>query len=184
MAKQPDWEAIERAYRAGSLSIRNIADQHGVSDTAIRKRATKHGWQRDLTEKVQKAARDKLVRKEVRTSGSQEQARTDAEIIEEASTQAASVVLAHRSELAEWRMIASKLCMALSGMDVTQDNHDKFARSLNAGVDAQLKVIKGERQAYNLDDPAGPEDEDERVNRVEISIVGQDTEDTGDQAPG
>ncbi len=32
--KQPDWEAIERAYRAGSLSIRTIAERQGVSDTA------------------------------------------------------------------------------------------------------------------------------------------------------
>lgn len=38
-AKQPDWEAIERAYRAGALSIRTIADRNGVSDTAIRKKA-------------------------------------------------------------------------------------------------------------------------------------------------
>ena len=28
--KQPDWEAIERAYRAGSLSIRTIAERHGA----------------------------------------------------------------------------------------------------------------------------------------------------------
>ena len=184
MAKQPDWEAIERAYRAGSLSIRNIADQHGVSDTAIRKRATKHGWQRDLTEQVQKAARDKLVRKAVRAGGSQEKARTDAEIVEEASTEAAAVVLSHRNDLAQWRAISQKLCAALSIMEVDESNHDKFARSLNAGVDAQLKVIKGERQAYSLDDPDAPEGDEERVNRVEISIVGQDTEDTGDQAPG
>ena len=184
MATKPDWEAIERAYRAGSLSIRNIADQHGVSDTSIRKRAKKHGWQRDLTEQVQKAARDKLVRSEVRTEGSQQAVRTDAEIVEEASAQAASVVLSHRSDLAEWRMIASKLCGALAGMDVTQDNHDKFARSLNAGVDAQLKVIKGERQAYNLDaEDAGGED-DERVEKVEISIVGQDATNQGDGATG
>ena len=35
-SKQPDWEAIERAFRAGALSIRTIADRNGVSDTAIR----------------------------------------------------------------------------------------------------------------------------------------------------
>ena len=40
-------------------------------------------------------------------------------------------------------------------MEVTEENHDKFARSLNSGVDAQLKVIKGERQAYNLDTEEG-----------------------------
>lgn len=182
MATKPDWEAIESAYRAGLLSIRNIADQHGVSDTAIRKRAAKNGWQRDLTAKVRKAAQDKLVRDDVRSKGSQEQARTDAEIVEQASTEAAAVVLSHRSNLADWRSISQKLCAALAEMDVTEDNHDKFARSLNAGVDAQLKVIKGERQAYNLDEPGAGETEDERVERVEISIVGQDTEDTGDGA--
>ena len=53
---------------------------------------------------------------------------------------------------------------------------------MNAGVDAQLKVIKGERQAYSLDEPGEGEDEPQRVNKVEISIVGQDTEDTGDSA--
>lgn len=36
--KQPDWEAIERAYRAGSLSIRIIAEHQGVSDNATRKK--------------------------------------------------------------------------------------------------------------------------------------------------
>ncbi len=155
MSKQPDWEAIESAFRAGSLSIRTIADQHGISDTAIRSRAKKHGWQRDLTEQVRQTTKSKLVRAEVRADGSHEPSRTDAEIIEEASDAAASVVLAHRAGLAQWRSIANKLCVALAEMDVTEDNHDKFARSLNAGVDAQLKVIKGERQAYNLDTEEG-----------------------------
>ncbi|MDL4860790.1 hypothetical protein NPJ88_000435 [Halomonas elongata] len=158
MATKPDWEAIEADFRAGSLSIRAVAERHGVAESSIRKRAKKHGWQRDLTEKVQKAARDKLVRKEVRTNGAQDAVRTDEEIVEEASTEAASVVLAHRSDLAQWRGIAQKLCAALQEMDVDEANHDKFSRSLNAGVDAQLKVIKGERQAYNLDTEEGDKD--------------------------
>ncbi len=169
MAKQPDWEAIERAYRAGSLSIRNIADQHGIAEGTIRKRAKKHGWLRDLSEQVQQAARDKLTRKAVRTERTQDAPRTDAEIVEEASTEAASVVLAHRSDLHQWRSISQKLCAALADMDVTEDNHDKFARSLNAGVDAQLKVIKGERQAYNLDDP-GEEDDQPAPTRVVFKV--------------
>lgn len=155
MPNRPDWEAIERAYRAGLLSIRNIADQHGVSESAIRKRSKKHGWQRDLTEQVKSAARDKLVR----TDGTRDAVRTDADIVEEASSQAASVVLAHRQDLAQWRAIAQKLCGTLATMDVTEDNHEKFARSLNSGVDAQLKVIKGERQAYSLDDDEGGADD-------------------------
>jgi hypothetical protein len=35
----PDWERIEADYRAGLLSVREIAAAHGVSHTAIQKRA-------------------------------------------------------------------------------------------------------------------------------------------------
>ena len=153
--KQPDWEAIHSLYRAGLLSVRSIAEQHGISDTAIRKQAKKLGWNRDLTDQVRAAAKAKVVRTEVRTNGSQSEPRTDEQIIEEASDQAAAVILAHRSGLAQWRGIADKLSYVLSDMEVTPNNAGDFARSLNAGVDAQLKVIKGERQAYNLDTETG-----------------------------
>lgn len=151
----PDWESIERAYRAGQLSIRAIADKFGSNEGTIRSRAKKHGWQRDLTEQVRTATQGKLSRTASRNSVTQRDMREDAEIVEEASDAAASIVIAHRADLAQWRGIANKLCVALAEMDVTEDNHDKFARSLNAGVDAQLKVIKGERQAYNLDAEEG-----------------------------
>lgn len=153
--KQPDWEAIERAFRAGSLSVRAIAERHGLSDTAIRSKAKKNGWTRDLTDKVRQAAKEKLVRTEVRTDSSHCEPRTDDEIVEEAATEAASVVLAHRVDLAQWRRISNKLRVALDDIEVDADNVGDFSRALNAGVDAQLKVIKGERQAYNLDTEEG-----------------------------
>ncbi|NUU68438.1 hypothetical protein HQN64_20340 [Enterobacteriaceae bacterium BIT-l23] len=150
MAK-PDWEAIESAYRAGSLSIRAIAEKYGVSDTAIRKRATQNGWLRDLTEKVKEATRLKLVRSEVRNDGSREHVRTDDEIIDEASEAAADVVLGHRVDLTRWRRIANRLGDFLESVDFTEDNHASLSRSLVAGVDAQVKIIKAEREAYNID---------------------------------
>lgn len=150
--KSIDWESLEASYRSGSPSVRALADKHGVTEGAIRKRAAKEGWTRDLTEKVLAATKEKLVRAQVRTESTH---RTDAEIVEDESDLRAELVLAHRHGLAQWRGIANKLCVALAEMEVTEDNHDKFARSLNAGVDAQLKVIKGERQAYNLDTEEG-----------------------------
>lgn len=152
--KQPDWEAIERAYRAGSLSVRAIGESHGVNHATILKRAKKEDWKRDLTDQVRAATKQKVTTA-VTTKSNQSKVVTDAEIIEEASDQAAAVILAHRSGLAQWRGIADKLSNVLSDMDVTADNAGDFARSLNAGVDAQLKVIKGERQAYNLDTETG-----------------------------
>ncbi len=54
MAK-PDWEAIESAYRAGVLSLRDIGDKYGVTEGAIRKRAKKFGWVRKAGTQVRKS---------------------------------------------------------------------------------------------------------------------------------
>jgi len=53
MAK-PDWEAIETAYRAGALSLREIGAQYGVTEGAIRKRAKRDGWVRKGGTQVRK----------------------------------------------------------------------------------------------------------------------------------
>ncbi|CAI2464498.1 Uncharacterised protein [Serratia ficaria] len=71
---KPDWEAIESAYRAGLMSVREIASQHGISHTAINKQAKKEGWERDLKAKI-KAKADTLVsRREVSKQVSTEKA--------------------------------------------------------------------------------------------------------------
>lgn len=41
-----DWDRIELEYLAGEASVREIADRHEISDTAIRKRAKAEGWVR------------------------------------------------------------------------------------------------------------------------------------------
>jgi len=160
-AKQPDWEAIERAYRAGALSLRGIADKYDTNEGTIRSRAKKNGWQRDLTAQVRTATKEKLSRNASRTDATQREVRDDAQIVDEASDEAASIVLAHRADLGQWRDISSKLRLALSEIEVSEENLGDFSRALNAGVDAQLKVIKGERQAYNMDADAGGSDSDE-----------------------
>lgn len=152
--KQPDWEAIERAYRAGSLSVRSIAEKYDTKESTIRSRVKTLGWQQDLSEKVKAATKQKISRTASRTNFAHREMR-DEEIVEEASSEAASVVLAHRTDLAQWRTIANKLCDALQDIEVNEGNIGDFSRALNAGVDAQLKVIKGERQAYNLDTEEG-----------------------------
>jgi len=42
-----DWSRIELEYLAGDDSIREIADRHEISDTAIRKRAKAEKWVRE-----------------------------------------------------------------------------------------------------------------------------------------
>lgn len=59
---QVDWDAVERDYRAGVKTLRQMADEHGISHVAINKRAKRDGWSRDLAAKIQAKA-DELVTK-------------------------------------------------------------------------------------------------------------------------
>lgn len=58
-----DWEAVERDYRAGVKTLRQIGAENGITEGAIRKRSKKESWDRDLAAKIREKA-DALVRKE------------------------------------------------------------------------------------------------------------------------
>lgn len=47
MAKLVDWDSIEIQYVAGARSLRAIASDFGITETAIRQRARKYGWVRN-----------------------------------------------------------------------------------------------------------------------------------------
>lgn len=103
----PDWERVEADYRAGLLSLREIAAKDGhVTEGAIRKKAKKLGWSRDLAAKIQAKA-EELVRKEaVRT----EYAVVGERVLVDANAQAiATVRLGHRKDIST----ARALCLAL-----------------------------------------------------------------------
>ncbi len=118
-APRADWERIESQFRAGSMSTREIAAQHGLSETAIRKRAKRDGWERDLSEKV-KAKADALVRKEVvqqvRTEAAvrtktepRTETPTDAETVEIEAQVQARIRIAHRRDIGRNRSLVLKL---------------------------------------------------------------------------
>lgn len=92
----PDWEAIELAYRAGVLSVREVAKQHGVSHVAIQKKAKGKGWARDLSARVRKAVTTQLVTSEVTVE-------TEQAAVEQAAATIVSVVREHRRDIAKLR---------------------------------------------------------------------------------
>lgn len=106
---KPDWEAIESAYRAGVMSLREIASQHGISDTAIRKRAKKEEWTRDLAAKIQAKADDLVRRREVRTKVRSENATSERELIEANAEVIATVRMEHRGDIRRARTLANSL---------------------------------------------------------------------------
>lgn len=185
MAK-PDWEAIESAYRAGVMSLREIASQHGISDTAIRKRAKKDGWARDLAAKIQSKADDLVRRREVRTQVRTETAVTERELIEATAEAIATVRMEHRGDIRRARELTNTLFDELSGQsadtaaleklgELLCDPDDKGRDRLNEiyqkvislpsrvksmkDLSDSLKTLIGlEREAYSIDNKVEPKE--------------------------
>lgn len=184
--KQPDWEAIERAYRAGALSIRTIAERNRISDTAIRKKAKVSGWVRDLSEQVRKEVRNKLVRGEVREDQCANPEH-DAEIVEEAAEEGARVVRSHRRDIRKATNLANLLMDDLLSTiqrreeieedieaETAEDSNGMRRASMLAAValpsnsktlfqlsSAMKNLQVLERQAYGLDEKEKTDEADE-----------------------
>lgn len=108
MAK-PDWEAIESAYRAGVMSLREIASQHGISEGAIRKRAKRDDWSRDLNAKVKERADDLVRKAEVRKQVRSEAILSEHVLIEATAEVIATVRMQHRGDIRRARTLANAL---------------------------------------------------------------------------
>lgn len=46
MGDKPDWEAIQREYETGGITLRPLALKYGVSKTSLIERRNKEGWTR------------------------------------------------------------------------------------------------------------------------------------------
>lgn len=121
----PDWELIERLYRAGLLSVREIATAQGVSHTAIQKKAKAGNWERDLKAKI-KAKADSLVAKaEVATKVATEKLATEKGIVDGNAQVVADIRMAHRKDIGRNRALALKMMEELEAMT---DNRELFAQ--------------------------------------------------------
>lgn len=56
-----DWEALERDFRIGTLTTKEIATLHGVAYSTLRSRIKDCGWVRDLSETVRIATKAALL---------------------------------------------------------------------------------------------------------------------------
>ncbi|HII3672112.1 hypothetical protein [Yersinia enterocolitica] len=180
---KPDWEAIESAYRAGLMSIREIASQHGITHGAINKRAKRDGWERDLKAKI-KAKADALVSKrEVSTQVSTGKALSERILIEANAEVIANVRMEHRGDIRRAREITNALFDELGAecadieslrklgelmLQPDENGRDRLnevyqsiialperVKAVKALSDAMKNLIGLERQAYDIGDDKG-----------------------------
>ena len=179
MAK-PDWEAIESAYRAGVMSLREIASQHGISEGAIRKRAKRDDWSRDLNAKVKERADDLVRKAEVRKQVRSEAILSERVLIEATAEVIATVRMQHRGDIRRARTLANALFDELEAecadveslrnlgelmLSPDENGRDRLnelyqaiismperVKSMKALSETLKNLIGLERQAYSMDE--------------------------------
>ena len=149
--KSFDWEVIGREYRAGQLSIREIARQYGCSDKAIRNKAKKEAWKRDLAKAIKEKVRTKLVRSEVRTLNADKEV-TDEEIVEQFSDRAVAVLDLQRKDIGELAAVGQSLREELKTLTCNKEDFEQLAEALMSldekksegilGLKARLEAIR------------------------------------------
>lgn len=135
----PDWERIERDYRAGVKTLRQIADENGVSHTAVGKKAKREGWERDLSAKIAAKAEALVSKAEVSREVSTEAKITEREIVESNAQAIAGAIMAHRGDIRRNRALANKLLTELESQTGEPELFERMAELMESpdekGVD-------------------------------------------------
>lgn len=201
-SKRPkiDWEAVERDYRTGRFTLRELETKHGVVNTTIMRRAKREGWAQDLTEAIRQATNTQLVQQLVQQECSNAQQSTT-ETVLAAAALSAQVIMGHRVGLQRITRIKEVLLDQIeqaaqnlpslaeviemvrqpdeNGIDRANDALRK-AMSRTALVDdlkklaeVDEKVRKGEREAFNIApaDGTDPAGAEPKRKRVTIEFV-------------
>lgn len=109
----PDWERIELDYRAGIKTLRQIAGENGITEGAIRKRAKRDDWTRDLSERIQEKA-EQLVRNEAVRNLVRKESSVSERVLVDANARAiADVQLAQRKLIQRKQDIVESLMQEL-----------------------------------------------------------------------
>lgn len=157
--KLVDWERIETEYRVGQLTVREIARRNDISHVAIYKHAKAQGWERDLTDKVRKAAKSAVVTRIVNKELSRDPV-NEAETVKTFAARGSRAIEGHLSRAERLKALADKLTTELEtymdgGVPTVQifvSKGDSPASIIRTLADTAERIAKIERQALNLDD--------------------------------
>lgn len=126
-----DWEAVERDFRTGHFTLRELEAKHGVSYAQISRRSSKEGWTKDLREVIKQATDAALLRETVTD------AQKDAtETVLVAAELNKSVILGHRGDLKATRDVAVSLLSELGRTALLVEEQELLAQVL-AGPGAE-----------------------------------------------
>lgn len=165
MASEIDWDAIERDYRAGIKTIREIAAEHNITHGYVNKRAKQYDWGRDLSARIKQKA-DELVSKSI--VAAKVSKATEQEIIQTVAELQAAVLLNERADITRLSVIAEKLEEELES---SKDDLDKRTRILKSLVETREKLINLRRRNFNINDNSNGEANRSEVKEVRYTVI-------------
>lgn len=161
-----DWAAIERDYRLGMFTLRELAAKHKLGHAAIGKRAARDGWVADQSDEVRRLTRVALIRDSTTKRDAERDAKETETVLADAVATNLVVVREHRGLIAKGQKIVRSLMGELDGSEIGLKDKSVVVGNL-AG--AAKTLIALERQAFNLDAATAPEGAD--VRTVEIVVI-------------
>lgn len=147
--KKPiDWEAIETDYRAGIKSLRVMSAEYGVSHVAIKKRADRESWSRDLSAKIKAAAEAKVNSSVVTRAVNTEQKVNEKAVVEANAEVQKNIILGHRTDIARARKLVMSLLNELEG----ESTDPELLSQLGELIQSQAEGDAGQKVADKLMD--------------------------------
>lgn len=134
-----DWEAVERDYRTGKFTLRELESKHGAGYAKISARAKEHGWTKDLAAVVRKATSAALIA-EVATARATEGQKATTDVVLAAAELNKQVILTHRTELQAARQLAMDLLVEVQSQRLLAAEKELLAQVL-AGKANDIKEI-------------------------------------------
>lgn len=148
-----DWERVEASYRAGVMSVREIAKAAGCSHTAIQLRARENGWSRDLKAKTRAKAEEILAKRELAKANlpvtpklATGKPATEKAIIDAGGAQLANVVIFQRGGSDKTTSLMLRLLTELeqtmNAPEVFGQVHDALLATGEADVDQMRRLAE------------------------------------------
>lgn len=162
--KTPDWELAERLYRAGQLTLRQIAEQVGCTNAAVLKKARLKGWERNLSGRVRETVKARVSKGQVsKVSKTEKSPVDDDEIVE---GQVAATLLVINSHDTRRGKIKAQIDKRLNELDAMSGDDAVLPAidGLKKLTETALKVELAEREALGLGE--GTECHEDRLKRL------------------
>jgi len=196
--RRTDWEAVERDYRTGKFTLRELEEKHKAFTSSISRKAKKDGWTKDLSTAIKQATNAKLTSDLVNTLVN-EGAQDVSNAVLAAAEVNTRVILSHRKGLQAITNVKRTLLNQIeqaaanmadlaeiiemvrnpdgNGIDRANDALKKaMSRSalvddLKKLADVDEKVRKGEREAFGLDDDPADKQEQQGPKMTDAQLA-------------